>query len=80
MRMEASRLKPPLACRVSIGFDGVLVEEAAALQESEHAALQRALEALHVIGGEVRRLVEVTVPSSPLEKTPSKSKTWRPPP
>jgi hypothetical protein len=37
---------------------GVLVEEAAALEESEHAALQRALEMAHVVGREVRRFVE----------------------
>jgi hypothetical protein len=37
---------------------GVLVEEAAALEEAEHAALQRALEAADVVGREVRRLVE----------------------
>jgi hypothetical protein len=36
----------------------VLVEEAAALEEAEHAALQGALEAVHVVAREVRRLVE----------------------
>jgi hypothetical protein len=36
----------------------VLVEEAAALEEAEHAALQRALEAEDVVGGEMGCLVE----------------------
>jgi hypothetical protein len=39
-------------------LDGVLVEQAAAQEESEHAALQRALEAEDVVGREVCRLVE----------------------
>jgi hypothetical protein len=37
---------------------GVLVEEAAALEEAKHAALQRALEAVHIVGRKVRRLME----------------------
>jgi hypothetical protein len=39
-------------------LDGVLVEQAAALEEAEHAALQRALEAEDVVGVEMGRLVE----------------------
>jgi hypothetical protein len=39
-------------------LDGVLVEQAAALEEAEHAALQRALEAEDVVGSEMGRLVE----------------------
>jgi hypothetical protein len=39
-------------------LDSVLVEEAAALEEAEHAALQRALEAEHVVGREMGRFVE----------------------
>jgi hypothetical protein len=35
---------------------GVLVEEAAALEEAEYATLQRAFEALHVVARDVRRL------------------------
>jgi hypothetical protein len=38
--------------------DGAVVEQAAALEEAQDAALQRALEAVDVVGGEVRRLVE----------------------
>jgi len=38
--------------------DGGLVEEAASLEEAEHAPLQCALEAEDVVGSEVRRLVE----------------------
>jgi hypothetical protein len=38
--------------------DGVFVEEAAPLEEAEHTALQRALEALHVPVSQVRRLME----------------------
>ena len=36
----------------------MLVEEAASLEEAQHAALQCALEAVDVAGREVRRLVE----------------------
>jgi hypothetical protein len=39
-------------------LDGVLGEQAAALEEAEHAALQRALEAEDVVGREMGRLVE----------------------
>jgi len=38
--------------------NGGLVEEAASLEEAEHAPLQCALEAEDVVGREVRRLVE----------------------
>jgi hypothetical protein len=39
-------------------FDGVLVEQAAALEEAEHTALQLALEAEDVVGRHMGRLVE----------------------
>jgi hypothetical protein len=39
-------------------LDGVLGEEPAALEEAEHTALQRALEAEDVVGSEMGRLVE----------------------
>jgi hypothetical protein len=39
-------------------FDGALVEQAAPLEEAEHAALQRTLQAEHVVGREMHRLVE----------------------
>jgi hypothetical protein len=39
-------------------LNGVLVEEPAALEEAEHASLQRALEAENVVCTEMRRLVE----------------------
>lgn len=39
-------------------LDGVHIEEAAALEEAEHAPLQRALEVEHVVGRGVRRFVE----------------------
>jgi hypothetical protein len=58
-------------------LDGVLVEEAAALEESEHAALQRALEAEDVVGREVCRLVEGDAAVVASEKTPSRTTTWK---
>jgi hypothetical protein len=58
MRTDASRLKPPLACQGEHVLDGVLGEQPAALEEAEHTALQRALEAEDVVGGEMGRLVE----------------------
>lgn len=54
----ASRLETAAGLPGEHVLDGVLVEEAAAQEESEHAALQRELEAEHVVGREVRRLVE----------------------
>ncbi len=57
MRTEASRLKAP-GLPGEHALDGVLVEDAAVSEETEHPTLQRTLEALHVVGREVRRLVE----------------------
>jgi hypothetical protein len=47
-----------------------------ALEEAEHAALQRALEAEDVVGGEMVASWKVMLPSSPSEKTPSRTTTW----
>ena len=48
---------------------GVVVEQA--------AALQCALEAVDVVGRDVRRLVEGDLPSSPSAKRPSRTTTWK---
>jgi hypothetical protein len=47
------------------------------LKEAEHTALQRALEALHVLVSQVRRLWKVTPPSSFSEKSPSRTTMWK---
>jgi len=58
MRTEASRLKPPLACQVSMSSTVCSSSMPRRRKQAEHAALQRALEAEDVVGREVRRLVE----------------------
>jgi hypothetical protein len=55
----------------------VVVEEAASLEETEHAALEDSLKLLQVAGGEVRGFVEghaaVRLPGG----RPSRTTTWK---
>jgi hypothetical protein len=55
----------------------VVVEEAASLEETEHAALEGSLKLLGVAGGEVRGLVEGQAAVGLPGERPSRTTTWK---
>jgi hypothetical protein len=77
MRTEASTLKPPEPCQVSMPEASCSLRRPVATEVAKDASLEDRLHLADVLGGQLVGLVELDLAAAVLAETPSSTTRWQ---